>query len=86
MGANFLVVNAYVLLAKFFREVPHRREKKRGARLYRPDVGRFIAYFGHEYAVLGRVKISKSAGIHVELIAQNKQEVTAVFQKRSGIL
>ena len=81
MRADASVINACVLLAKLFREVPHRGEKKRGARLCRPDVRRFIAYFGHEYAILRRVEISKRAGVNVELVAQYKHEVAAGFHQ-----
>ena len=42
---------------------------------------RFIAYFGHQHAILRRVEIGKRAGVMVELVAQYKYQMTAGFHQ-----
>jgi hypothetical protein len=65
---------------KFAREVPHRGQKQRGARLRRPDMGRFFGDLGHPDGVGRGVEVIERCGVQIELVTQHEHDAATTPQ------
>ena len=57
------------------REVAHRGQEDRDARLGGPDVGRLLGDLGHPDGIARWIEAFEGGGVAVELIAENDDEV-----------
>ena len=56
-------------------EVPHGREKERGAHLARGNVRGLCTHLGHPECVLAAIETIEGGGIAIELVAEDDDEM-----------
>jgi hypothetical protein len=82
--AQALVVQRPTGVAQRLREVPHRRQKDRDARLARPDMRRLFGRLGHPHGVARGIETVEGRSVEIKLVAENDDEVAHLKPSSCG--